>query len=97
VTDNDRKVAALTQKYKDMSESRTSASFNDTDENYPTLEPQLLGQRAPGDRRKSWARPFASDDAALGVHEDNKTDIALRFFTTSEPWIVPGYVLSAIS
>ncbi len=97
VTDNDGKVAAIVQKYQDYASMPKVSILYDSDENYPTLEPQLLKANGRPAIEKVLGRKFASDDALLEYMKDNKADNALKFFMTSEPWTVPGYILSAIS
>jgi len=97
VTDNDGKVAALATKYADYAAKPKISILYDTDENYPTLEPQLLKANGRAAIEKVLGKTFVSDAALLDYMKDNKADTALRFFKTTEPWIVPGYIASAVS
>lgn len=96
VTDNDGNVAALTQKYQDYVGKPKVSILYDSDENYPTLEPQLLKANGRPAIEKILGKTFASDAELLDYMKDSKTDIALKFFKTSEPWNIPGYIVSAI-
>jgi putative ATP-dependent endonuclease of the OLD family len=97
VTDNDGKVAALGNKYQRYTTNPKVGIFYDSDEHYPTLEPQLLKANGRLTIEKVLGKTFVDDDALLEHMMDNKSDTALKFFTTSEPWHVPGYIRDAIS
>jgi hypothetical protein len=97
VTDNDGQVSALMRKYQDYINAPKVSILYDSDEDYPTLEPQLFKANGRPTIESILGRTFASDDALLEYMKDNKSDIALKFFTTSEPWTVPGYILNAIT
>jgi putative ATP-dependent endonuclease of OLD family len=97
VTDNDGEVTALTQKYQDFIGKPNVRILFDSDEDYPSLEPQLLKANGRPAIEKILGKTFASDDALLHYMKENKADAALRFFTTSEPWNIPGYIADAIS
>ncbi len=97
VTDNDGKVAALSTKYVDyIGKPKIDIHF-DTDEGFPTLEPQLLKANGRTSIEKILGRSFASDTELLAFMKDNKGDVALKFFTTVEPWTVPEYITRAVS
>lgn len=97
VTDNDGKVAALATKYADYAGKPKISILYDTDENFPTLEPQLLKANGRPAIEKVLGKTFASDAALLDFMKDNKADTALAFFKSAEPWSVPGYIASAVS
>jgi putative ATP-dependent endonuclease of OLD family len=97
VTDNDGKVAAVATKYQDYTSKANIEIRYDPDENYPTLEPQLLKANGRTVIEKILNRTFANDGALLDYMKGNKVDTALKFFTTSEPWSVPGYIDDAVS
>ena len=97
VTDNDGKVAALTTKYADYIGKPNITIHYDSDETFPTLEPQLLKANGRPVIEKVLGKTFISDADLLAYMKDNKADAALKFFTTTEPWTVPGYIVSAIS
>ncbi|MCW0018959.1 ATP-dependent endonuclease [Rhizobium sp. BT-226] len=97
VTDNDGKVAALTAKYVDYMGKPKISILYDGDEQFPTLEPQLLKANSRAVIEKVLGKSFVSDAALLEHMKDNKADTALKFFTTTEAWNVPGYIASAVS
>lgn len=97
VTDNDGKVAAVAAKYADYFGKPKISILYDADEAYPTLEPQLLKANGRPAIEKVLGKTFATDADLLAYMKDNKADTALKFFTTTEPWIVPGYIINAVS
>jgi predicted ATPase len=97
VTDNDGKVATLMQKYKDYAGFPNISINYDSDEQYPTLEPQLLKANSRTVIENIIGKTFANDCDLLEHMKENKSDTALKFFTTSEPWTVPGYIASAVN
>ena len=96
VTDNDGNVAALATKYADYLGLPKISILYDKDEKYRTLEPQLLKANSRAVIEKVLGRSFADDDALLAYMKDNKADTALKFFTTTEPWTAPEYILNAV-
>ena len=97
VTDNDGSVAALKAKYKDYIGKSKIRILYDLDENYRTLEPQMLKANGRAVIEKVLGRTFDDDSALLKYMENNKADVALMFFSTSEPWTAPKYILDAIN
>jgi putative ATP-dependent endonuclease of the OLD family len=97
VTDNDGNIAALISKYADYATDANIGVHYDIDEAYPTLEPQLLKANGRTAIEMILGRSFTDDAALLRFMHDNKTDTALKFFTTVEPWVVPQYILDAIN
>jgi ABC-type lipoprotein export system ATPase subunit len=97
VTDNDGKVSALEKKYKDYLNKPRIRILYDTDEGYPTLEPQMLKANGRDVIEKVLGKVFDDDEALLGYMRDNKADVALKFFTASTPWETPKYILDAIN
>lgn len=96
VTDNDGNVEALISKYKDYTMLSHIGLYYDTDEAFPTLEPQLLKANGRNAIETILGQNFVDDAALLKFMQDNKTDTALKFFTTKEPWTVPQYILDAV-
>lgn len=97
VTDNDGKVSALLNKYKDYLGKPDVKILYDTDEQSPTLEPQLLKANGRAAIERVLGKKFADDDELRAHMKANKADVALKFFETSEQWTVPGYISSAVS
>lgn len=100
VTDNDGKVAELKAKYAGyLDEKITNVRIcYDADEQFPTLEPQLLKANSRGKLNAIFGKEFADDAALLRYMENknNKTDCALKMFETKETWDAPGYIANAI-
>ena len=96
VTDNDGDVAALQTKYADYAKQSTVGIHYDLDHAFPTLEPQLLKANGRFVIEGVLDRKFDDDAALLKYMHDNKTDVALKFFTTTKAWTVPQYILNAI-
>ena len=96
VTDNDGKVAALKAKYADYEGKPNVDIVYDVDETLPTLEPQLLHANGQAVVETILGRNFGTRDELLAFMLSNKTDCALKFFETTHPWTVPGYVLRAV-
>lgn len=112
VTDNDENVISLTEKYKKYNDNPKSSIkvFFDTDENYPTLEPQLLkinswsklneiiGEKYKVDwnGHKKGDYKCNSDDELETFMLENKTECALKLFDTADEFNIPKYILDAI-
>jgi putative ATP-dependent endonuclease of the OLD family len=96
VTDNDGKVAALNAKYADYFDKPKIGIHFDSDEAFPTLEPQLLKVNGRSTIEKILDKKFSSDIELLAYMKENKADVALKFFTTTEPWTAPEYIVRAI-
>lgn len=97
VTDNDGNVKALADKYRDYKAHQNVKICYDSNEAFPTLEPQLLKANGREVIEKIVGTSFSDDSELLNYMHNNKTDTALRFFTTTEPWTVPQYILDAIN
>jgi predicted ATP-dependent endonuclease of OLD family len=97
VTDNDGKVSALEKKYKEYVNKPGIRISYDTDGDFRTLEPQMLKANGRAVIETVLGRAFDDDAALLEYMEDNKADVALKFFTTSTAWTAPKYILDAIN
>jgi predicted ATP-dependent endonuclease of OLD family len=97
VTDNDGRVSALDERYKDYINKPGIRIFYDTDGGCPTLEPQMLKANGRAVIEKVIGKVFDDDSSLLEYMKDNKADVALKFFTTSIPWTAPKYILDAIN
>jgi putative ATP-dependent endonuclease of OLD family len=97
VTDNDGRVSALVEKYKEYSDKPRIRIFYDTDEECCTLEPQMLKANGRPVVEMVLGKSFDGDAALLEYMKDNKADVALKFFTTSTSWTAPKYILDAIN
>lgn len=96
VTDNDGDIAALQSKYAEYLPKASAGIHYDLDEAFPTLEPQLLKANGREVIEGVLGRTFADDDSLLKHMRGNKTDVALKFFSTTKAWAVPQYILNAI-
>jgi len=96
VTDNDGDVDAIKKKYSDFDKIQDIEICYDIDTSYKTLEPQLLKANGKAVIEKVLSKKFATDQDALDWMEANKSETALRFFETTENWVVPTYIENAI-
>lgn len=98
VTDNDGDVAALREKYKNYlaGQHPTITIFFDEDETFKTLEPQLLKANSRDRLNAVFGTAHETDDALLAYMKINKTDCALRLFTTDKAVTIPEYIRRAI-
>lgn len=99
VTDNDRNVDALKDKYADYLGAAAKGNIHiqfDDDVAYPTLEPQLLKANGLKVMNEVLGKTYGTEDELLKFMESNKTECALRFFETSTPWTAPAYIDRAI-
>ena len=92
VTDNDGDVKSLTEKYKDFAGVENISIHYDTDENFKTLEPQLLKANGKEVIAKMLDKEFDTDDALLSFMEKNKTECALRIFNNATNMVIPAYI-----
>lgn len=100
VTDNDGDVTARKSKYEGYinGEYPNIKVCYDEDENYPTLEPQLLKANSLTVLNTILGTTHADDKALLKFMraKENKTDCALKMFATDKAWATPGYIADAI-
>ncbi len=96
VTDNDQDVTKLERKYKHYLQTQGIKICYDEDENYPTLEPQLLKANSLAKLNTILGTKFQSKDDLLQHMKNNKTDCALKLFLTKEPFSFPRYIEDAI-
>lgn len=97
VTDNDGNVEALKKRYEPYTTHAKVKICYDSDETFPSLEPQLLKANGRKVIEKILSAEFSNDNELLTSMRNSKTDTALRFFTTTEPWTIPQYILDAIN
>jgi len=99
VTDNDGNVKALKDKYKDYLGENKVKNIKicyDTDEKYPTLEPQLLKVNSLKVLNTVLNKTFKVPDELLSYMEKNKTDCALKVFNSVKDLDFPDYINNAI-
>jgi putative ATP-dependent endonuclease of OLD family len=92
ITDNDGNVASLKKKYNDYNAIPGIDIQYDDDETYRTLEPQIFKANGLDVINKVLGQKFADEVSALNYMSQHKTDVALKFFETKEPWAPPGYI-----
>ncbi|KRR29118.1 ATP-dependent nuclease [Bradyrhizobium retamae] len=98
VTDNDGDVAALKAKYADYLAPGPISIRYDTDEAYPTLEPQMLKANNLGTLNGILGTSYGTSEELIAymTKPANKTDVALKLFDTSETLAFPGYINAAV-
>jgi AAA ATPase-like protein/OLD-like protein len=96
VTDNDGDVEALKRKYDIFLNKEHIRIHYDDDVGCETLEPQLLKVNGRAAVNGILGKDFQTDDELLTYMQANKTEVALRFFETDRPWVVPAYIEAAI-
>jgi len=92
VTDNDGDVAKLQKRYDGYLEYMCY----DTDEACRTLEPQLLKANSVQSLNVIFGSKFVDDAELLEFMASNKTDCALKIFSSNQPIKYPQYILNAI-
>ena len=98
ITDNDSDVTALRDKYKDYlsGKGQKIRICYDEDQNYPTLEPQLLKANSRDIMNKVLGKKFGNDKELLDYMAKNKTDCALKVFNSNVEINIPDYINNAI-
>lgn len=113
VTDNDGKHGALIERYKVYNNDPQSLVkvFFDNDNEYPTLEPQLLKNndwneineivgekylKETGGRAKGSFKCITEKEL-LNYMLNNKTECALKLFDTNKDFVFPSYIEKALS
>lgn len=92
VTDNDGSVAKLKRRYDGYIEY----ICYDDDESCKTLEPQLLKANSLQTLNVVFGTTFTADPDLLEFMSLNKTDCALKIFSSQQPIKYPRYILDAI-
>ena len=96
VTDNDGDIDKLRKKYEAYDGVGSIAVWYDGDASYPTLEPQLLKANGRDMVNSILGKSYATEEELLKYMRDNKTECALKFFETTMPWTVPGYISNVV-
>lgn len=96
VIDNDGDIMALKKKFEGYLDKQRIKIHYDDDVNCKTLEPQLLKANSRKAVNAVIGKDFQTDAELLAYMEANKTEAALRFFETGEPWVAPAYIEAAI-
>lgn len=96
VTDNDGNVDALKKKYSDYLGCEGISIQFDDDEEYKTLEPQLMKKNGLKVINNILEKSFEDEAEAIEFMVKNKADTSLRFFETSIAWKAPDYIARAV-
>jgi putative ATP-dependent endonuclease of OLD family len=111
VTDNDGKVNALKDKYKnylgankkefidicfDEVVDTGNLRIGDKPFNYNTLEPKLLKSNSLDKMNEILGTTYANDNDLYKYMKSNKTECSLKFFETDIEFNFPEYILQAI-
>lgn len=96
LTDNDRDADAVKEKYADYLGLPTIKVCFDSDEAYPTLEPQLLKTTGRDRLNAILGKSFADDAALLDYMTKHKAPVALAIFESEEEIAIPNYIKNAI-
>lgn len=98
VTDNDGDVDSLKKKYRDYlgDQAGNVRICYDPDEEYPTLEPQLLKANSLDVLNNALGKKFRTDVELLSYMDKNKTDSALKIFNSDSALTFPRYINEAI-
>ena len=96
VTDNDGDHAAVLAKYADYLPEANITLCCDNDEEFKTLEPQLLKANGRAVINTILGKNYDNDAALLTYMENNKTAVALTFAETQTPFTIPDYILDAV-
>lgn len=97
VTDNDGDVAALDKKYEEYSGLPNIAICFDKDETAKTLEPQILKANNRAILSKILGKAFGSDEELLKHMANNKSECAMKIFTSETKITVPEYIKLAVA
>jgi predicted ATPase len=98
VTDNDGNVAALKTKYADYLGGGLINIRFDSDEDYKTLEPQMLKANSLDTLNRVLGTDHKSEEALIKwmTTPSNKTDVALKIFDSTEELAFPSYIDAAV-
>lgn len=99
VTDNDGNYTEnICNKYKDYLSHDFINICADTDEDFATLEPQIVNVNTLEDINTILGKDFDSKEDAIAfmTKSANKTECALKLFETDIDWVIPKYILNAI-
>jgi predicted ATPase len=97
VTDNDGSVENLEKKYEEYAGEENISIHYDADESMPTLEPQLLKSNGLESVNQILGTTYKTEEELLDYMASAKTDCALRFFNSPQPFVVPDYISNAIT
>ncbi len=97
LTDNDGDYAKkVDARYAEYSAYDFITIARSDDNTRPTLEPQLIGANGLLETNVILGRSEATESKLIDYMENNKTDVALRFYDTTEKVTWPKYIEDAI-
>lgn len=97
VTDNDGNyIEKVQNKYEEFNEVESISICADEDNNYPTLEPQIVKVNDLGTLNTIFGREENNINDVLDFMLKHKTECALKFFETTEDFNIPEYISDAI-
>ncbi len=108
ITDNDGDVEAVNSKYSDFltPDSNIKICFDDIMDipenavanfNYNTLEPKILKANSLEVLNRILNKSFTEDQKLLNYMQKNKTECALKIFSSKEKIDYPAYIIDGIS
>lgn len=98
VTDNDGDFANnIEKKYADYFLVPSIQICYDKDDACKTLEPQIVKVNDLAIMNKIMGRTCVTKNEIIDYMIKNKTDAALKFFETKETFVIPQYIIDAIS
>jgi hypothetical protein len=97
VTDNDGKESAKTASYADYVKSSNIKVCVGKDDNFQTLEPQLLHANGRQKLNDLLGTTHGDDNSLLDYMKSNKTDVALKLFDCPDEFVIPAYINDAVS
>ena len=98
VTDNDGDVSSLKAKYSDFDGVSGISILYDTDEDFQSLEAQLLKANGLALMNRILGKSYTTETALVKfmTTPSNKTDVALAVFETAEAVKFPEYINAAV-
>ncbi len=96
ITDNDGNIANLNSKYADYRDVTFIKIFYDTDESYPTLEPQIVKCNNLETLNTILGRSETTKEDMIEYMKKNKTETALKIFESDTNIEIPEYIKNAI-
>lgn len=96
VTDNDGDYDKVVERYNDYASCANIRLCIDNDNNYPTLEPQMVKANGLSVINVLLGKTYATEAELIEYMEKNKADCALVLFEKGEGLVMPNYILDAI-
>lgn len=96
MTDNDEKEAAKTASYADYAKEDNISVCIGKGDMFPTLEPQLLKANGLAKLNLVLGTSYQDEASLLDHMKSHKTDVALKIFDSTQPFVIPDYIKDAI-